>query len=339
MRLLDSLEIMSHRGKHRIELYHGDLTNMTEAHRVDVLVVSAFPNDYSTTPQSLIGALSRIGINIQTLARDKYEDLRDNFSCWLSREIAPSSPKILFRHILVFEPLVRGRPADVVGDIFQSLMPFVQSKPFVKSIAMPLVATGDQGIPSEVILRPLLEASVNWLSLGLPVEVIKIVEYSELKAAEIKGAFAILKQQYVTSTTPQKLATSFDYDYFISYSHDDLDDVHFFCTELERQNARTRIFMDRKNLKAGSAWQQELYETMDKCARVITMYSPTYLTSKVCKEEYNIALMRHREEGDILIPVYLYTAPLPTYMKLIQFLDCREADKDKLLKACQTIRN
>jgi hypothetical protein len=40
----------------------------------------------------------------------------------------------------------------------------------------------------------------------------------------------------------------------------------------------------------------------------------------VCKEEFNIALFRHREsEGGVLLPIYLYTAELPTYMKLIQY--------------------
>ena len=43
------------------------------------------------------------------------------------------------------------------------------------------------------------------------------------------------------------------------------------------------------------------------------------------------------KEGDVLIPLYLYSAHLPTYMKLIQFIDCRENDTTKILDACREI--
>jgi hypothetical protein len=99
-----------------------------------------------------------------------------------------------------------------------------------------------------------------------------------------------------------------------------------------------RLFFDQRELNAGAAWQYELYEALDDCRKVVTLYSPTYLSSKVCREEYNIALFRHREAHDgVLIPVYLYSTDLPTYMNLVQFIDCREGSKDKLRAACQEI--
>ena len=66
------------------------------------------------------------------------------------------------------------------------------------------------------------------------------------------------------------------------------------------------------------------------------MLSPDYLASRVCKEKFNIAWIRSREtHQDIIFPVYLYTADLPTYMKYRNYIDCREGSRTKLTEASQ----
>ena len=335
MELLDTLTVHHKSGNRYIELYYGDLTAMLPHEAVDVLVVSAFPNDYSPVPRTLIGALHDKGVSVKHLALKRI-DLRATFSCWLSEEIQSPQPGIEFKRILCFEPLVRGRPSEVVGDIFQALIPFVSEDSSMKRIAMPLVATGNQAAPIVDILAALLDAGVHWLELGLPVSHIKIVEHSRQKAAEIKGAFSVLKQQYTSAhlSPPKK----YQYDLFLSYSHQNTGDIMFFANELQQTRPSLRIFLDRQELNPGAAWQQKIFEALDDCQKVIPAFSAQYLTSKVCKEEFNIALLRHRDAQDsVLLPIYLYSAELPTYMKMIQFIDCREADKDKLRAACKHI--
>ncbi len=338
MKLLDRIVIPSESGDRTVELYHGDLTDMPPQHSVDVLVVSAFPDTYGASAGTLIGALKKKGISVKNLAKSKASDMREQFSCWMSGDIVDDIEGIAFKRILCFEPLAKGNPSEVVGDIFQSLMPFIYAKPKIKSIAMPLVATGKQKIPLDQMLEPLLDAAVNWLRLGLPVKTIKIVEFNELKAAELKGAFSVLKKKFLLPLAEVKPAKKFAYDFFISYSHEDKREVDALFNGLKKQHPELKIWIDQKILNTGAAWQQEIYEALDNCEKVIAVYSPTYLTSKVCKEEYNIAMLRHRDSDEgVLVPLYLYSANLPSYMQLIQFLDCREFDLDKIEAVCKTI--
>lgn len=336
MELLDSLNVY-HKGEPRlIEIYQGDLTDLRADEAVDLLVVSAFPGDYTPVKGTLIGALDDQGVSVSQLARQKAFDLRETFSCWLSKEIQSSNSRIQFKRILCFEPLIRGKPSQVVGDIFQSLMPFASGEPGIHTVAMPVVATGNQRVPLTEMLEPLIDAAVHWLELGLPITHLKIVQLSEARAFELKGAFAILKKKYTSPTISAK--RNFKHDIFLSYSHTNKEDAQFCVEELQRQYPGIRVFIDRKELNAGSSWQQEIFEALDDCRKVMTLYSPAYLLSKVCKEEFNIALFRHRDsiEG-VLMPIYLYSTDLPTYMKILQFHDCREGSRIKLRSACENI--
>ncbi|MEO1466295.1 MAG: toll/interleukin-1 receptor domain-containing protein [Cyanobacteria bacterium J06633_1] len=336
MKLLDELVIQHNSGEKRIELYHGNLTDMPLEHAVDILVVSAWPNSYEPSLGTVIGSLADKGISVADLATKKVADYRETFSCWMSEEVKSSDPGIQFKRILCFEPYSRGEPAEVIGDIFQSLMPFIVGESPAIKVAMSLVATGRQKVPLADILEPLLDAAVHWFEVGLPVEVLKIVEYSELKAAELKGAFSIIKKQL--KNVHQKRTESYRYDAFISYSHANTDEVLTIVEELQSLKPNIRIFFDRKNLNTGMAWQEEIYEALDDCNKVIAVYSPTYLKSKVCKEEFNIALFRHRDsEQGVLLPIYFQNTELPTYMKVIQFIDLRDKKHDQYKSVCQQL--
>jgi hypothetical protein len=87
-----------------------------------------------------------------------------------------------------------------------------------------------------------------------------------------------------------------------------------------------RIFLDRVELDTGVAWQSKLYDALDSCRKVVSFYSPQYLNWKMCQEEYNIARIREREEGHVLFPIFLLSAALPASRRIINYVDCREAD-------------
>ena len=338
MKLLSRIEIPGKPGK-AIELLQGDLTVPDSQHPFDLLVLSAFPDDYVPTPSSLIGALHAKGLSVSQLATAKALDLRTHFSCWLSADT--SGAGLGFKRLLCFEPLHRGAPPEVVADIFRALMPILGDHTELRTLAMPLVAAGDQGWPVAQILRPLLEAALHWMAVGMPLDVIRIVAHSDAQAAEASALFAAWRP--VSAAPPPKALRdgqndAAEYDVFLSYAHEDAALVQGFNLALQRQAPATRIFLDRQSIRIGMAWQPAIFETLDHCRKVVAMLSPSYLASRVCKEEFNIAWARSRDADlEILFPIFLYDARLPTYMSYRNYCDCREGSPLLLEAASQTL--
>ena len=85
--LVEKIDIADGAVTRRIALYEGDLSSIPPEHHVDILVASAFPDDYNPSPTSLIGALHRQGLSVAELARDKLHDLRKTCGFWISKPI------------------------------------------------------------------------------------------------------------------------------------------------------------------------------------------------------------------------------------------------------------
>jgi len=202
---------------------------------------------------------------------------------------------------------------------------------------MPLLASGDQGESPEVMLEALTDASVHWLSAGLPLERIKIVIRDSGDSQSLRETFARVKRRHADALLGEQ-HPSFRFDLFVSYSHKNKVEVDDLVTELRSRRPGLSVFVDRLELHPGSAWQQHISESLDQSRKVICVFSPDYLISKVCKEEFNIALFRNREAADgVLLPFYLYSAELPTYMKLVHYEDVREGDRVKIAQSAERL--
>lgn len=331
MRLLDSISLLYEGEDRVIELYHGDVLELSQQ-PVDCLVVSAFPDDYAPVPGTLIGALHRAGISLAQLATDKEADHREFASCWWTRDLRSKHPSSPAARILCFEPRRRGKAAEVIDDLIQCLESMVFEKRSGRRVAMPLVATGNQAERVSDVLPPLLEAAVQRLEMGLPVSRLMVLESNAEKAAEMKGAFGVIKKQ-ILGDTPFRRPV---YDFFVSYSHQNNEAADILFKELQLRRPGIRIFLDRQVFTPGVAWSQDLFEAIEHCRRVVPVLSPAYLASRMCRAEFHAAYLRQIQCGKskpLLLPVYLHRAPLPNYMKTIQFIDCREGDPRKLRAA------
>jgi hypothetical protein len=340
MRLLATHVVRHSAGDKYVRLYHGDLTAIPPAEAVDLLVLSAFPDDYTATPTSLIGALYRRGLSVFELARDKELDLRTPFSSWVSRDLSTRFPSVGFRRILCFETAQRVQPPQAVGDIFRAMMPFILGESPVHSVAMPVLAAGDQGYDAVIMLRAIFDAATHWLANGLPLQTVKLVIYSPGAVDRLHAAFTKLAGTSTTATKPRPAPPdqSAPYDFFVSYAREDGFAVDALVDGLKVENSDVRIFVDKLELNVGESWQAELDRALESCRRVVALYSPAYLDSKVCIEEFNMARVRHRESPTpVLTPIYLRTATLPLYMRTLQYFDCREANLGLLTAATRQL--
>ena len=339
MSLVDIIKVPCNGIVRRIELHHGDLTDLDHQDRVDVLVVSAFPDDYCPTPTSLIGALSAKGLSVAKLAENKAYDLRHSFSCWISQPLSKQPPGLEYGRILCFEPLFRGNPSDVVGDIFRALSPFLAGEPHIRTAAMPIVAAGDQGYDIEEMLPPIIEAAAQWMGIGMPLDTLKIFAYSQRSGVHAAKVFSKLKKRLMPRPAPVPSvhsAQGYQYDVFISYCRSDAKAANTLYQYFSEN--KLRVFMDTQRLQPGAAWQHQIFQAIDSCYRMIALYSQAYVDSKVCQEEFNIAWARGRNENvDLIYPIYLHSAQLPTYMTTLTYRGCRKAKAAALTDACEPL--
>ena len=79
----------------------------------------------------------------------------------------------------------------------------------------------------------------------------------------------------------------FDYDLFVSYAHTDSAVVEALQQSL--RGTAIRLFVDRDRLYAGIDWLREISRAVEASDRVLAVYSPEYLGSKYCLDEFGIA--------------------------------------------------
>ncbi len=207
MKLLSQITIHREQSDAAIQLLHGDLTAIPPEHAADLLVVSAFPNDYVPFPKTLMAALYNKGINVGEMAKNKEIDLRSQLGCWLSKPVSKEQQEQFnFKQILCFEPGAKVHDdKTIVGNIFRCINAFAFEKQN-NVIAMPVVASGNQKVALDKILPAIVEAAIFWLENGLPLKSIKLVLYSDDQVMEALPQFNSIKQDYETKKSEIKKA-------------------------------------------------------------------------------------------------------------------------------------
>ena len=389
MQLLDYIQVKTSHGFADIELYQGDLSSIPKENAVDIVILSAFPNSYDPTPNTLIGSLHNKGLSVEKLAQDKEIDLRKNLWCWFSKELSDEQKaKFNFQRILCFEPEKRkDDAAEYVADIFRCLNNFVFDDN-VNHVAMTTVAAGNQQATATKIADAILEAASFWLQRGLPLQSIKIVEINEAKANDLKKVFARFKENELLESAseenpkPKSRATrsittapaappSFSpkesngagaapvspapgvaattttakpteqFDIFISYAHKNKNHVQYFIETLRQKYPTLRMFYDSDSIPKGGQWLREISRCIDRSKKVLVFLSKEFDESPACWDEFQCAKVRQNRTGNnIIMNIYLLDHPeLPTIFEIFNWIDCREADKQKLDSAVNDVIN
>ncbi len=341
------------RNERRIEVCQGDLANVGPGDASDLLVVSAFPDDYFPTAPSLIGQLARRGLSVKELAADKEADLRVTTSCWISKRIDGGWGRYGFDRILCYEPRWPPRAAETVGDLFRALVPYVGATAGIRTVAMPVVSSGSMGRPIEEMLPAILDAAVHWMTAGLALERLRIV----IRASSMVWTAAEAFSRWRSSNRPEQTTSPVHsvsdeaadatvagdvnpIDVFISYAREDgsatADQIVRAVTALR---PATNVFLDKLSIDIGMAWQQHIANSIDASHRVVIVLTPGFLLSRACQEELNMAYLKHQEsQAPVLFPMYVLSCErLPLHLRVLEYFDCREQDPTLIKAACENL--
>jgi hypothetical protein len=377
MDLIDQMEVRRLSGGKEpgaIQLFHGDLSAIPEKYAVDVLVVSAFPDSYTPNWGTLFEGLYQRGLDMRLVARSKEADERESLGCWLSRELpAETQNRFHFKRVLCFEPkhprFVENQSAgdssipQKVAFVFRCLNHFTipdRERKFdfrISSVAMPLLATGNQGVPVAKLLPQLLEAAIFWLEQGLPIDRLNIVAFNPTNVAAARKIFRRKKLAYARGQTPAPPAlaspdpaepsprsssaptNAASYDVFVSYAHKQETDVKEFVKALQEYLPAKRIFFDRTQIPPGGQWIRMLSDAVQKSRTFVAVLSPDYSASPVCWDEFQCAkLMEYNTRQAIIKTILLYKQdPVPPIMGIYSYINCVEGDLSKLRAAAAEI--
>lgn len=340
MMKIDSIHVSDGETEREISLYQGDLTELGTQAPVDLLVASAFPNDYVPTESSLIGALHRKGLSVAELADDKEIDLRTTSGFWLSHEIGEDFAWRGAKQLAVFEPIDLGSPPEAVSALFRGLFPFLSDE-YDKTVAMPILDAGDQRGSPLIMMEALLDASIQWMRRGLPISELMIFERDKRRI----GALHSLMQERADEPTtrniiPQTAGVTPLYDIFLSFSSHNADAADAFKRELVLASPGCNVFDFRLSINKGLSYQNEIDRAIESCSKVVSILTPSYFASPECQEELNIARLRNKRSGwGVLIPIYWKSVipDLPLWLQTLNRCNCIEERHDLMASAAQDV--
>ena len=197
-------------GEKVIEFRNQDITKLKD--KVDILVVSVFRGGYKPTPGTLVNALlTGCSVSLKDEAEKPFLNLKENMNTWFSRELDTQG----FSRLLVVE--MRSKYGDepfnlleTFNNIFGSLAVADVRGIKIKTVAMTLLGTGQQGLEPKDVMPTLLEESKRALKTISNLEKIIYCERSEAKAIIVYEALNDALQRTNIKFTPEQLQTIID---------------------------------------------------------------------------------------------------------------------------------
>lgn len=347
--VVESIEVTDLTGRTRLfQLAVGDVTAATPAEPIDLLVVSAFPGDYSPVPGTVIGCLHGLGIDVQSLFQKRERDWVASWQCWVSAAIM-SGPPAAIRRLLCFEHGLYGPPEELVGNVFRSIREWLLSSrqngdaaatgtgtESLRTVRMPLLSTGKQKHAPASMLDAITEQALVHLRAGLPVGRIQLV---------IRPAHPDLHRLLVAfgkCTAPERLpsllgqanASSISNDLFLSYRRSDEAITRALETAIKAKRDSVRFFIDQHAIPPGTHWKPALLDALAESRHAMCVVTDGYGDSRECIDEFHGAIYLQRSRPGYLLPLLCLQertiAHLPSSLRGINFLpaSCPPASLD-----------
>ena len=267
--------------KKKIRLQIGDICSSEE--EFDILVCSAFKNDYAATARSLIGALwLQRKISVSALAADPAIDLKE-YGCWLSNTIDDNFHRIACVELIDYFNYEPVTPENKFLKQAFSTFCFLLEQASIKgiplhSVALPILGTGDQEIEECFIIPPLIQQCLRVLKTIPELKTITFFERQESKVINIVD--------YLNKTLFVK--HSIAPDIFISYSSKQTDIAKTVIDYITQ--AGISCWMAPESIPTGSNYQEEIPLALNQVAALLLLLTPDAETSRWVQKEVGTAI-------------------------------------------------
>lgn len=294
MKPLSETTFETQSGLKRIEAYECNIADFDEP--ISVLVTSAFVGNYDKVHGTMMHALGKQGINVKKLSRDPAIDLRKPAGVWLS---APTKAKgglqaerIACLELLPQSPHQSSRitQADLIlklRALFQMLDLADTAGMDISTVALPMLGTGNQQIPLDLILPPLITECQGFLKRNPAAKRIVLFERNHDKALEmarvLEGSYALQQasspQQQPDPAAERPLA-------FISYASGDFDVAVDLASKLEDRGIAT--WYAPRDILVGD-YASSIVGAITRCTHFVVIISKNSMKSEHVLNEVSLA--------------------------------------------------
>ena len=308
MSILYRAEVATAQGTKSISVIAQDVLQFTED--IDVLTASAFIGSYAPTPGTLFAALHTAGMDIQALADRPFMDLRDVSNVWLSEPIS-SEAKHIKRLGCVEMSRYGQKDSQDQQDILLGIKSYFHMLDIatvagveMKSVAMPLLGGGCQGISRKLTLIPLIRECVNFLKRNETVERIYFIDINQEHALEfadcLKSMYSLLKDGAPDPATKQQRRV------FLSYSSLDHELTDTLAKAMEARGVN--VWYAPRNVVGDYA--TAIVNAIEDATHFVVVVSKNSLASEHVLNEIDLAF--HRLPNDIkIMPLRIDETELP----------------------------
>ena len=106
-------------------------------------------------------------------------------------------------------------------------------------------------------------------------------------------------------------------------------------------NPQFRIFYDRDSIPTGGLWIKLISDAIQNSKNVVCILTPEYSQSAVCWDEFQCAKAKeYRTKQPVIKTInFCNDANMPLILSIYSYIDCTEADLDKLKNAVAQLVN
>lgn len=275
-----------------ISVFCDDVTAFEE--NIDILTTSAFVRSYQPVPRTIFRALYDKGISVKSLAEDPEFDLRNPCHIWLSREL--NSPDSGINRIGCIE-LLGSYMCDLTSmesehAMINSIRAYFQMLDMasyygvkMSTVAMPLLGSGVQQIPYQMLLVPLINECISFLKRNNEVKKIYFIEMNaqkaELIADSLKNSFRFInngREEEIINTEKRKIA-------FVSYASADKNIADNLCFKLESNGIK--VWYAPRDVVG--AYAESIVKAIDSATYFIVILSQNSVNSEHVLNEIDLA--------------------------------------------------